>query len=305
MVGAGLLETRPMPFVHGAEGDFVRVANPLAENEAFLRREVLDTLARRAEYNLSHMQGNVRLFEIGAVFYPGTTALPIEELHAAALVMGLRRPPHFTDPKSEDFEASMVLDEWDAKALAERLVRAAYPASTYEMQPSAHRESTLWDIVVDGAARGTVRRVALDAPVWAKPVYGVELSLGATDSSPVAPPGASAHRAPEYIPSRGQTYRTLPTTPASEFDLALVVPDRTTAAEIEAVIRRSSGDLLESLQLVDQYAGKNIEAGHRSLAWRLTFRHPERTLGAKEIEGRRSKILRTLESELNVRQRSS
>jgi phenylalanyl-tRNA synthetase beta chain len=199
----------------------------------------------------------------------------------------------------------MVLDEWDVKALAERLVGAAYPAATYELRPSGHAESILWEIVVNGATQGTVRRVALDAPVWAKPAYGVELSLGVTDSSPVAAPGQSAHRLPEYTPSRGQTYRSLPTTPASEFDLALLVPDRTTAAEIEAAIRHSSGDLLESLQLVDQYVGKNIEAGHRSLAWRLTFRHPDRTLGAKEIEGRRSKILRTLESELNVRQRSS
>jgi phenylalanyl-tRNA synthetase beta chain len=100
-------------------------------------------------------------------------------------------------------------------------------------------------------------------------------------------------------------YQPLPTTPAAEFDLALVVPERISAADVETAIRRSSGDLLESLQLVDQYIGSNIESGHRSLAWRLTFRHADRTLGAKEIEGRRSKILRTLETELNVRQRSS
>ena len=70
LVGAGLLEARPMPFVAGGEG-FVRVSNPLAETEAYLRREILDTLARRAEYNLARMQGNVRLFEIGSVFEPG------------------------------------------------------------------------------------------------------------------------------------------------------------------------------------------------------------------------------------------
>ena len=44
--------------------------NPLAENEAHLRRTLLETLARRAEYNLAHMQGNVRLYEIGSAFTP-------------------------------------------------------------------------------------------------------------------------------------------------------------------------------------------------------------------------------------------
>jgi hypothetical protein len=49
LVAAGLLEARPMPFVAGADSGFVRVQNPLAEDEAYLRRDVLDTLARRAE----------------------------------------------------------------------------------------------------------------------------------------------------------------------------------------------------------------------------------------------------------------
>ncbi len=97
---------------------FVRVMNPLAENEAYLRRDVLDTLARRAEYNLARMQGNVRLFEIGSAFEPRGGRLPVEELRVGALVMGRRRPPHFTDPKSPEFAAWAVYDEWDVKALS-------------------------------------------------------------------------------------------------------------------------------------------------------------------------------------------
>ena len=46
-------------------------------------------------------------------------------------------------------------------------------------------------------------------------------------------------------------------------------------------------------------------SGHRSLAWRLTFRHAERTLSAKEIEGRRTNVLRHLEKTLNVRPRTT
>jgi phenylalanyl-tRNA synthetase beta chain len=77
------------------------------------------------------------------------------------------------------------------------------------------------------------------------------------------------------------------------------------AADVDRVIRASAGELLERLELFDQYTGKGVAAEFRSLAWRLTFRHPERTLRDKEIEGRRGKILSTLEKELNVRQRSA
>ena len=303
LVGAGLLETRPMPFVRGSEHGFVRVANPIAENEGYLRRDILDTLSRRTEFNLARMHANVRLFEIGAVFHPQAGPMPVEELHAGAIIMGRRRPPHFTDPKSDEFEATMTLDEWDAKALGELMAAASYPGSAIDLRPAEGEE--LWEIAIDGQRKGEVRRLALDAPIWARPAFGVEISLGRVDSTDVAPRGRSAHRAAELVLSRVRPYRPLPTTPAAEFDLALLVPEAVRAADVAQVIREGSGDLLESLQLVDEFAGKHIGAGYRSLAWRLTFRHPERTLGAKEIEGRRSNVLRQLEKTLNVKQRTS
>ncbi|MBI3790685.1 MAG: hypothetical protein HY275_07380, partial [Gemmatimonadetes bacterium] len=100
-------------------------------------------------------------------------------------------------------------------------------------------------------------------------------------------------------------YRPIPNTPPAQFDLALIVPDATPAAQVEAVIRRDAGELLESVVLFDEFRGKDIPAGHRSLAWALTFRHPERTLRDKEVEGRRAKLLKTLEGELGVRPRAS
>jgi phenylalanyl-tRNA synthetase beta chain len=93
--------------------------------------------------------------------------------------------------------------------------------------------------------------------------------------------------------------------PASEFDLALLIPEGTRAADVDRVIRASAGELLERLEVFDLYEGPGMDAGHRSVAWRLTLRHPERTLREKEIEGRRSRILSALETELNVRQRST
>ena len=313
LIAEGLLEARPMPFVRGGEGArFVRVRNPLAENEAYLRRDLLDTLARRAEYNLAHMQGNVRLFEIGAAFAPSGRALPHEELRAAALVMGDRRPPHFTEPKPPSF------DEWDAKALGEVLARAANPLAAISLEPGG--SDFLWEIRADGSLIGRVRRLSLDAPVWAAAAFGVEVTLAILSAEPVAPPGGAAWQDTGEIRERpapatasgpnvdvdgvSPKYRPLPMTPASEFDLALLVPESLPAGRVEAVLYAAAGELLERLELFDEYRGSGLPQGVRSLAWRLTFRHPERTLSLKEIEGRRSKLLRALDNELGVQQRT-
>jgi phenylalanyl-tRNA synthetase beta chain len=303
LVSRGVLEARPMPFVAGGSS-FVRVSNPISENEAYLRREILDTLARRAEYNLARMQGDVRMFEIGSVFAPHSGQLPTEELHVGVLVMGRRQPPHFTDPKSSEFETWASYDEWDLKGIAEELARSAYPAGLIALASSAN-PGELWRLTVDGRDLGAARHVTLDAPPWAARAFGVELSLGLVDSSPVAPEGESAHR-PFVRPVLARArYQPLPTTPAAEIDLALLVPDAVRGEQVEAIMRRISGKLLEHVELFDRYVGGAVEPGQRSLAWRLTFRHAERTLRDRELDARRTDILRALADELNVRPRSS
>jgi phenylalanyl-tRNA synthetase beta chain len=313
LVGAGMLELHPMPFVAGGPG-YARVLNPLAENEAYLRRDVLETLARRAEYNLARMQGNLRLFEIGAAFEPTGGRLPKEELRVGALVMGRRTPAHFTDPKSDDFSKWVSYDAWDAKALALTIARAGYPGGEITMNasdssgepgrvPGGDAVGALWLVTSGGAVIGSVRRVALDAPVWAAAAFGIEISLGVTSSEDVAPAGKSAYRRPEHPSTTTRPFTLLPSNPASEFDLALSVPDGVHAAQVEAVMRRVSGKLLESVELFDRYVGAGVEPGYRSLAWRLTFRHSERTLRDRELDARRADILRALADELNVRQR--
>ena len=272
-----------MPFARNGE-DSHRVRNPLAEDEAYLRTSLVDTLARRVEYNFAHMQRNVRLFEIGTVFTrtrnPDTGA-PGERTHAAAVVTGDRRPRHFTEPHPPHF------DEWDAKAIATAVADAAWPGSTVSLDPSVG--DVLWNVSVNGTAVGTVTRVSLDAPVWAAPVFGVEIDMEAV-------PFAAESR---------RSYRGVPTMPAMEVDLALVVPDAISSLQVAEAIRASAGELLESLETFDEFRGAGIPEGSRSLAWRLTFRHPERTLRDREIQGRTAKILSNLEAALGIRQRTS
>lgn len=286
LAAEGLLEARPLPFVPDPGIPAVRVLNPLAENEAFLRTAVLDTLARRAEYNLARMQRNVRLFEIGPAFRPGAKGeRPHEEVRVGLVVLGERRPAHFTEPRPPAY------DEWDAKGLAELLLEEVYPSAAARLVPG--EGAVLWRIEVDGVERGEVRRVELDAPVWASAAFGVELAI-AEDT------GVLLHGAgPKSV-----KFAPLPEFPAAEFDLALLVPESVPAGDVESVMRTSLGELLESLVLFDEFRGGGVPSGKRSLAWRLVLRHPERTLRDKEIEGRRSRLLKSLAQELDVHARS-
>ena len=311
MVAAGLHEVRPLPFTSGrgersSTVKLVRVQNPLAEDEPFLRASILDTLARRAEYNLNRMQGNVRLFEVGSVFAAQAGGQPTEEVHAALLVMGQRRPAHFTDAAPPAFDA------WDAKALAQALAEAAYPGAKVRLEPATAPD--LWFVLVGAARIGRVTQVALDAPVWSSPAFGVELVLGEMPSAAIAPKGQHAHgnkrRSSGVVPGveggarEPQRYVPLPTQPAAEFDLALLVPDTVPAGDVEKLLRSTGGELLERCVLFDEFRGKGVPDGMRSLAWRLTFRHAERTLRDKELDGRRSQLLKALESQLGVRPRA-
>ena len=314
LVAYGLYETRPLPYareVQDAALPLVRVRNPIGEDEPFLRESLLGTLAGRAEHNLSRMQGDVRIFEIGTSFVARASGGVKEEIRVGALVMGARRPRHFTEPEPPAFDA------WDAKALGETIAAAAWPGARIELVP-AHADGSaaatagilvgpsgppLWSVMVQGTSRGLIREIMLDAPVWASPAFGVEITLGKMPANPVAAQGMHNYAKGEGAASIERVavrYTPLPITPAAEFDLALIVPDAVAASEVERLMRVTAGDLLEAIHLFDEYRGEGVPPGTRSLAWRLTFRHPERTLRDKEIEGRRSQLLKTLEKEIGV-----
>ncbi len=308
VLAAGLFEARPMPFVRTGD-DILRVRNPLADDEAFLRTSILESLASRAEYNLAHMQRNVRLFEVGTVFRAERdphTGAPAERLRVGAVVMGERRPAHFTEPRPP------VFDEWDAKALGLTLARAAYPVSIIDAVPAS--DGDLWTLTVDAVKAGSVALLTIDAPVWASAAFGIEIDLESNPRvapAPTVPEPAPGHAAPqsgnvgEAPTATFRRYSPIPANPAMQVDLALIVPDSVAAATVETHIRQQAGELLESLVLFDEFRGPGVQPGNRSIAWALTFRHRERTLRDREIEGRTAKILTSLETALGIRQRTS
>jgi phenylalanyl-tRNA synthetase beta chain len=288
LVQCGLLETRAMPFVAGTEGESLpRLRNPLAENEAWLRGSVLETLVRRAEHNLAHMARSIRLFEIGTVFRAATGPRPEERTHVAGVLMGHAEPPHFTNAQPRSFAA------WDIKWIAEVVAKTVFASTDIKFNISSLKavgsrgNRPLWIIEAGGITVGEVSLLTLDSPAWASSAFGFEIDLTA----------ARRDRSPPV-------YRPLPTTPAAEIDIALIVPDAVTAAEVENAIRRHGGDILESAKLFDEFRGPGVDPQSRSLAWRLTFRHPDRTLRDREIEARKEKLVSALVSELGVRPRT-
>ena len=307
-VSAGLLEALSMPFVRGFPATHVRVANPMSEDEQYLRKAIVETLLKRVEYNLARGHRDIRLFEVGSVFHPTAVDLPIEEMHVAAILVGHRHPPHWTEQIAPDF------DEWDAKGLAELLAKKIGCNRSVDIRDAVGKSfdsiaqggSRLWDVLLDNQPIGAIWRLALDAPVWAPPAFGIEITLVRVSSTPIAPPGQSKLEHPDLgAPASPFEFRPFPSTPSTFVDVALLLPNDLAASRVENVIRETSGELLESLSLLSEYRGAGIADGFRSVAWRLTFRHPERTLRDKEVSGRRDKVLKTLEGELGVRQRTS
>ena len=79
--------------------------------------------------------------------------------------------------------------------------------------------------------------------------------------------------------------------PQTTQDVALIVEDDVTAAELKAALTEGAGELLESIELFDVYSGEGIEAGRKSLAFALRFRAEDRTLTAEEASEARSRAV--------------
>jgi phenylalanyl-tRNA synthetase beta chain len=78
--------------------------------------------------------------------------------------------------------------------------------------------------------------------------------------------------------------RPVPRFPAIERDLAVVVEDHVAAGALLATIREAGGEFLEQALAFDEYHGPQVPAGHKSIAFALTFRSPERTLTDAEVD---------------------
>ena len=83
--------------------------------------------------------------------------------------------------------------------------------------------------------------------------------------------------------------------PSSDFDLAFVVPNSVSAANLVKALRQAAGNLLVDISLFDIYRGKGVSDDARSLAYRLRLQAPDRTLTDVEVSDVRAKCLTAAE----------
>jgi phenylalanyl-tRNA synthetase beta chain len=275
LAAEGLFEAITLPMTSDAGPDAVRLLNPLSATDTCLRRELLPGLVRQARLNWDQRVRDIRLFEIGTVFRARPGQRPVELRHVAGVVSGGREPLHWAGTGRADY------DRWDLAGLFQVALALANPAASVQV------EGNTWVAVAeDGRKVGRATLLRADAPPWAAPLLGFEVEL---DSAPRPP----------------TRFRPLPSTPSSERDLALLLPDGVTAGQVLRVLRQAGGPLLVGVGVLDEYRGPGIGAGVRSVLFRLTVRAPDRTLETAEVDGLERQVLAALERELRVTRREA
>ena len=278
LAGHGLSEVVTLPMVAAAGAGAAKVLNPLSAEHRVLRDALLPSLVRQVEANWAMQTADVRLFEVGAVFnLAANDGVPTETLRAGFVVTGSRAPAHWTDGGT-----ARAWDRWDALGLFRRLIDLAHPAATIQV------EAGEW-IARDaaGAMAGRCGSCLADAPPWASAVFGGEITVAFDGMTTPA-------------------FRPLPVYPAVTRDLAMLVKvDQTSAVVTQLLTDRGARHGLESVSVIDEYRGKALAAGTRSIAVRLVFRSAERTLTDPEVEQAIVRLRTSLERELDVTIRST
>ncbi len=259
----------------GLAGPAVEVSNPLAQNEAFLRRSLLPGLLRALAYNAARRQGDVRFFEVGTVFeHPAVDpARPRVRAGAGggtAVALPAERELLGVALAAEGDDARSAVTVWGAVTEALRLEPVQLVAGG---APGLHPSRTA-RLEAGGTALGWVGEV--------DPAVAEDFGLGGgrvgwltVDLGLLLDP-AVARRRPEAA-------RPVSRFPSADVDLALVAPDDLPADRVAEALRTGGGALLESVALFDVYRGPAVGEGRRSLAFHLRFCAQDRTLTDDEV----------------------
>ncbi|MFQ5656285.1 MAG: phenylalanine--tRNA ligase subunit beta [Candidatus Methylomirabilales bacterium] len=260
----------------------VRIRNPLG-GEAVLRSFILPSLLENVVYNESRGARAVKLFEIARTFRPQSgVALPVEGRVAGVVAAGDWLPAWWGTQRGG-------VDFYDLKGVLEalgRVVGVSIDLRTGTEIPYLHPGRQA-EIVLGGELLGWIGEIHPEVVRifdLSLSVVALEIDLDLVDRQRRA--------ASTFIP--------LPKYPAVLRDLAVVVPESVPAAELEAVIRRSGGGLVETVRLFDVYRGEPVPEGKKSLAFSVQYRAPDRTLTDAEVAMIQGNIVQTLERDLEA-----
>jgi phenylalanyl-tRNA synthetase beta chain len=298
LVAAGLQETCSLslgPAVSDRPGaDPARrlpLANPLLADYSHLRDSLVDELLLAAQRNLQAGRPGFWAFEIGHVF-DATAKQERQTLQLAGVICGARQAELWsTGGKSQ------APDYFQARGLLQRaLLSLALPVEDRRLsdQPLLHPGRAA-QVVVEGRPAGWFGQVhpelaeRFDLPAA---TYLFQLDL--------APLLSAATRRNRWQPA----FSPFATVPASERDLALVVPATTASAQLLQAIRKAGKPLLEQAELVDRYSGEQVAEGQCSQAFRLRYRDAKRTLTDAEVDQAHATIRAALEKQFGAQLRA-
>jgi phenylalanyl-tRNA synthetase beta chain len=253
--------------------------NAMSEDMQFLRTSLLPGLLRAAAFNLAREAGGAALFETGRTFSRGPAGNGLPEEADALAVAACGEAPADTHSPVRAYGFYDVKGALDA-AVAALDLEPAWEAAP--LPPYAPGQSAI--LKVGGRAVGSAGVLApaaasafdLPAGTAAGEVDLGSLLAPARARPPVSPP---------------------PRFPSVRRDLAVVVPEDCSSGRARDSIVRAAGPILEGVDLFDVYRGKQVPAGTKSLAFRLVFRSPERTLTEGEADEAFGRIVKALGAE--------
>ncbi len=269
-----------------ADAEVLRVQNPLSEDLSVMRPLILPGLLDAARHNAAHGRAGVRLFESAHVYLPKGDLGPlnlkgqspaVERHHLSALLTEAAPAGWRTPARPADFYA--------VKGLLEGLMEAA--------EVEWHAQDGGPAFLHPGRAASIVAGNGLQLG-WLGELHPLVLREWELDG-PVAAFDLDVDALLELAPE-ASTYSDVTSFPAVLQDIAVIVPEDVPAARLAEVVRAGAGELLVSLRVFDLYHGEQVGEGNKSLALRLEFRAPDRTLTDEEVAERRAAIEHELES---------
>lgn len=257
------------------EGDELRkaieISNPLGVDYSIMRTTPLNGMLTSLSTNYNHRNKDVRLYEMANVYLPESlplTKLPEEKM---MLALGMYGKGDFFDMKG------------CVEAILDRL--GITTGVTYEPkgEHSYLHPGRKADIMMDGEVLGYLGEV--------HPEVADNYNLGTKTYVAVLDVAKLAEKANFDI-----KYQGVAKFPAVTRDISLVMKKTVLAGQIEEVIRKSGGKLLEDYHLFDIYEGENVGKDEKSLAYSIRFRAKDRTLEDKDVSAVMDKILKKLEN---------
>lgn len=258
------------------KGNLASLQNPMSEERVTLNQNLVSGLVDDASYNRAHQVSEIALYEIGHVFYEKSEEQFDEYTHVAGLLMGSTAKTWLGENDPLDF--------YTMKGVVEALL-AAYSFEddiTYNLasdRDGMHPGRTA-DIYLGEDLLGYVGQLhpneANNSDL--NDTFVFELSLDKIV--------AAAKQPIEYTP--------LNRYPGSSRDIALVVDETVTHQALKQVIIEHGGERLQNIQLFDLYAGENIEAGKKSVAYSLYYANPNATLKEDEVNEGFEQVIQAL-----------